>query len=282
MTNSSLPADVSFGDAARLQLREHTSAVIANLPGTIRGEVVALHDIRVASRRLRAALSVYAPGLDPTLAEPLVRAARRLTRALGPVRDLDVQLEALALAEQSPGIKRLVGTLQKTRRSERRKLVSALHRWDATAFESVLTHALAQPLPNTPLGQHQEAIGMCKAEVMALSESIHDPSKVEELHALRIAVKHLRYTVEIFAALLPDEKRASRKPLAALQEHLGQIHDLDVLVPLVAQAQRREKKRKKKDAGLEALQTQQIETRQRLYTEFIGLWDTHQAALSLL
>jgi len=282
MAHSSLPPNVSFGDAARLQLREHTSAVLANLPGTIRGEVVALHDIRVASRRLRAALAVYAPGLDPTLAEPLVRAARRLTRALGPVRDLDVQLEALALAEQSPGVKRLIRVLQKTRRGERRQLLSALRRWDAAAFEGVLTHALAQPLPNTPLSQHQEAIGRCKAEALALSESIHDPSKVEELHELRIAVKHLRYTVEIFAVVLPEEKRACRKPLAALQEHLGQIHDLDVLVPLVAQAQRREKKRKKNDAGLGALQTQQIETRQRLYAEFIGLWDTHRDALANL
>jgi CHAD domain-containing protein len=282
MAHSSLPPDVSFGDAARLQLREHTGSVLANLPGTIRGEVVALHDIRVASRRLRAALAVYAPSLDPALAEPLTRAARRLTRALGPVRDLDVQLEALAQAEQSPGVKRLIRVLQKTRRGERRKLLSALRRWDAATFEGVLTHALAQPLPNTPLSQHQEAIGLCKAKVLALSDVIHDPSKVEELHELRIAVKHLRYTVEIFAVVLPEEKRACRKPLAALQEHLGQIHDLDVLVPLVAQAQHREKQRKKKDTGLEALQTQQIETRQRLYAEFIALWDTHQAALAQL
>lgn len=55
----------------------------------------AIHDVRVASRRLRAAMDVAAPGEPASWFAPLHRAAKEITSALGDVRDLDVLLIAL-------------------------------------------------------------------------------------------------------------------------------------------------------------------------------------------
>lgn len=52
----------------------------------------------------------------------------------------------------------------------------------------------------------------------------------EQLHALRIAGKHLRYTLELFEAPLGGEAEQLLEPVRALQEQLGQIHDADVAV----------------------------------------------------
>src|SRR5262249_12253188 len=79
----------SLADVVRRQLR----ALLSHLPRARKGHVKDVHQARVASRRLREALPVAAVAA-PDLARPgLERDVRRLTRALGAVRELDVALE---------------------------------------------------------------------------------------------------------------------------------------------------------------------------------------------
>src|SRR5687767_10967462 len=75
-----------------LVIRQRLSALSRSLPGARKGDVKQLHQARVASRRLREALPVLATG---SRGRKLVRDVRRLTRALGPVRELDVALLTL-------------------------------------------------------------------------------------------------------------------------------------------------------------------------------------------
>ena len=126
-------------------------------------------------------------------------------------------------------------------------------------------------------------------EMMEWAQSVHDPDCVDELHAMRIAAKRLRYTLELFAPTLQpaDETGAVSAIVADIQERLGLIHDCDVLAPLVEVTMKQEMKREKKKGlrkgggppvhlaaeGLSALlQTKNAERVER-YNEFIAFWD---------
>jgi hypothetical protein len=68
-------------------------------------------------------------------------------------------------------------------------------------------------------------------ELTDWEECLEDESQVEKLHAMRISAKRIRYTLEAFAPYYGEEMRVVIRHVKALQEHLGEIHDADVLVP---------------------------------------------------
>ncbi|MEP6754758.1 MAG: CHAD domain-containing protein [Chthonomonadales bacterium] len=69
------------------------------------------------------------------------------------------------------------------------------------------------------------------AEVLAWEGPALVGATVFELHQMRIAAKRLRYTIEIFAPVLPEESAAAIAVFKVLQDHLGTLHDMDVLIP---------------------------------------------------
>src|SRR5439155_5542176 len=84
--------------AAEYLIRQRVAALGRALPAAKAGDARSLHQARVATRRLRAALPLVASGPK---AEKLARSVRRLTRALGPIRELDVALLILDELEKS-------------------------------------------------------------------------------------------------------------------------------------------------------------------------------------
>ncbi len=97
-------------------------------------DIDAVHDMRVASRRLRAALAVFGPCL-PNEAQTWRREIRRLTRSLGMARDLDVQIEfvrafkkAKSSAPLNPGLDQLLERLSRGRAAAQDKVAKALSR----------------------------------------------------------------------------------------------------------------------------------------------------------
>src|SRR5687768_2554257 len=83
---------------SELLIRQRLRALEKSLPGAARGNVDALHQARVASRRIREALPVVSAG---SRGRRLERQMRKITQALGPVRDLDVALQILDEMERS-------------------------------------------------------------------------------------------------------------------------------------------------------------------------------------
>ncbi|QBD78912.1 CHAD domain-containing protein [Ktedonosporobacter rubrisoli] len=77
---------------------------------------------------------------------------------------------------------------------------------------------------------------VCRArleEVYAWDQYVDDPYRKRELHDLRIAIKRLRYTLEIFAEALPASCQEALSELEKLQEELGTLHDSDVMIALL-------------------------------------------------
>jgi CHAD domain-containing protein len=79
-------------------------------------------------------------------------------------------------------------------------------------------------------------------DIEAMGAYADDPSRVLELHEMRIAAKKLRYTMELFAPFRDKWFSAAIERVKALQEALGEIHDTDVLIPRLITHARRELK----------------------------------------
>ena len=133
--------DATYIEAAHTSLRQQLVEMMSHLDGTRRGDdIEALHDMRVASRRLRAALSVFAAAFPPKLFQSIEKEVAKTTDALGAVRDSDVQIEFMQAAiEAAPesekiGLQAFVSHMQSERDRERVLLVKELNRLEKSAF----------------------------------------------------------------------------------------------------------------------------------------------------
>jgi CHAD domain-containing protein len=107
------------------------------VPRAVEGkDIEGVHDVRVASRRLRAAMDVAAPAFPASWYKPLHKVAKEITSELGEVRDRDVMLEylgnerAAAPPNERPGIDRLIARIDRERiaaREEMERFLEELH-----------------------------------------------------------------------------------------------------------------------------------------------------------
>ena len=70
-------------------------------------------------------------------------------------------------------------------------------------------------------------------EMVMWGRYAHNPQHINELHDLRIAAKRLRYTLEVFADVLPTETHSIVEKVTQIQEELGNLHDGDVMIALL-------------------------------------------------
>jgi adenylate cyclase len=213
-----------------------------------------IHQMRVATRRLRAALRLFGPRLPAGFASRLTEPLQELMAVLGQARDLDVLLAeiaepVLAALPDEPRLAALTGIITERRFDRRRAAVAFLRspRFGAAALEVLQAlHGLDIPAPKVGAGGTAEIsdtaatpalpdrvadfaadrLRRLRKKVLGLAAraSIDDPPS---LHALRIGIKRLRYALEFFAPLAsPRALRRLLGHLAELQETLGQINDL--------------------------------------------------------
>ncbi len=87
---------------------------------------------------------------------------------------------------------------------------------------------------HVPTGVNARIIALTRLEELySWVEYVDDPYNIYELHNLRIAAKRLRYTLEIFADVLPEACGSLRKEVEQIQEELGAMHDSDVMIALL-------------------------------------------------
>ncbi|MEA3340429.1 MAG: CHAD domain-containing protein [Chloroflexota bacterium] len=242
-----LEAGDSMTEAARKTFYFHFQRMLYHEPGTRRGkDIEELHDMRVATRRMRAAFRVFGAHLDMKQLKPIVKDLRRTGRALGAVRDLDVfwekterYLDALP-PEQHGDLSPLREVWEAEREQARERMLAHLdserYAQFKKRFEEFLEHPDAaalpvfskkgEPLPNQLRHVAPVIVYQRMASVQAYDEWVSGPDvPLERLHRLRIAAKRLRYTLEFFREVLGPEAKGLIKEMKNLQDHLGDLQD---------------------------------------------------------
>jgi CHAD domain-containing protein len=302
MTPSPDPALRGFGAQVLLK---HLEALENEMEGVRGGgaDIEHIHRMRVATRRLRATLPLFTDCLPERKGAAWLKEIGRITRALGAARDADVQLEALEKfhaglsdARLKTGTARLLLRLRQKRSTLQPPVVAALDHFQNSATVPNMRAALARP--ETPEGSppftdtlylHARAsIRPRLDEFLAFDAIVRFPEKVSELHAMRIAAKRLRYTIETFAPLYSNGLKRWLSAIRDAQDTLGAIHDCDVWGSLLPAFLEEEKACMlayyghsrlfgRVQPGVLAFQVERKAERERLYAEFVPQWEAWQA-----
>ena len=237
---------MTLGEVAFAVLRRQFAEMRAHEPGTRIGEdPEELHDMRVATRRMRAAMKVF-EGALPERARWFRGELRWLASALGDVRDLDVQtkrLEALdggADGYDPDSLGKVIDIIEKRRTEARRRMLRAL---DSVRYQRLETslgemlrrgpgaeRELAQANGHSPEGESvtSAAPGLISARYRKwrkAAERLDESSPPESFHDLRKKGKRLRYALEFVSEVYGKPVAALIKPLKALQDDLGDHQD---------------------------------------------------------
>ena len=268
-------------------------------------DIECLHRMRVASRRLRAAMGIFAdcfPGKRPRTWQTEVR---RITRVLGLARDKDVQIEFVegflaGLREPTyrPGIARLVLRLRQERERLQGRILKGLDRLEVSGVTAemgrvlrrVQVHSRLKHVPGSSPAVFQracQAISTRLEDLLVYEPFTHQPQCKAEHHAMRIAAKRLRYAMEILQPLCEDDLKEPIRFARELQTVLGRIHDCDVWVEQLPQFLEEERRRivehlghtrsfKRLTRGILHLRENRRRRRGRLFRDFSGFWGRTQ------
>jgi len=205
-----------------------------------------VHDMRVASRRLRSAMGDFAPCMREKPLAKVLQRIKQVAGALGHVREDDVAMMALekAAAKAPEQIASGIPQFAEERRrhlDETRALLETVLKQDeweqlAVEFRSALDESVAVPKTARKVAQHCSSYGVVAAFIIdqrleaieKLSKGLYHPLKVKRLHQLRLAAKHLRYALELFEQCWGDQAAFFAGKASRLQSSLGELHDCDI------------------------------------------------------
>jgi CHAD domain-containing protein len=241
----------SMADAARKLIAQNYTAMLNKEEGARLGEdPEAIHDMRVATRRMRAAFRVFDPYLTGKRAKEVRDGLRTIATDLGAVRDLDVLIEnAEAFRETLPpeqrgGLASMTEEWRVTRWKARKALLRLLNSKEYSKFKQNMERFLKEftPAPDQAEGAEPYqvrhiagSIILTRYEAVRSVEGLPDKPTVTQLHALRIVGKYFRYTLEFFRDILPKDVNNMSRDIVKLQDQLGEMHDADVAVALVSE-----------------------------------------------
>jgi len=215
------------------------------IDGTLKAkDIEYVHRMRVASRRLRTALNLFSLYLPDDTAQIWRREFKGITKALGQARDLDVQIQLVKVllmgdvaGEYKYGYRRLLLKLKQNRKKAQESVKSAVEILQAKGTLNRIHTVLKMPgeyqviiYPPDLYQAASESIQKGLEDFLSYQGTIYAPNNVKPLHAMRIAGKHLRYTMEIFAPLYQQSLLPFVEIMKEIQDQLGEIHDCDVWV----------------------------------------------------
>ncbi len=220
-------------------LRQRLVTLLSAMPAAQAGDESSVHQARVASRRLREALPLLGVAADASALGQAQKRVRRITQALGPVRELDVCLQLLAEFEgKSAAPPRAVARVREAitaeRDKRRREMLDAITPSHLDKLRRKLVQVAAPGVPGlVPADGAAEALSQAGERAVRLRAAIERAGGIylpDRLHRVRIAAKKLRYALEIHRELMRSRSAARLNRLKAQQDLLGRIHDLEVLI----------------------------------------------------
>lgn len=241
-----LERDATVGEASLAAFRESLAHVAGNQGAILTGrDIEGVHQMRVGLRRLRAALGLFRHLFRAPARDSLLDELRWLASALAPARAWDV-----FLAEQLPPvtvalvgetelreIERAAGSLREAAYAEARSAIGS------SRFLNLMLSArllLAEPPWAENAGIERSARDVAfeildrrHRKARRLAKEAHRLEE-QELHALRLRLKKLRYAAEFFASLFPERRvRTYLKSISRSQQSLGHVNDARTLTTLL-------------------------------------------------
>jgi CHAD domain-containing protein len=277
-----------------------SNAMDVEIDGVRKGrDIEFIHRLRVASRRLRTSLDVFVKCVPAKKKESWRIRVKALTQALGETRDTDVQILLLeSLCENLPdpryrtGMRRLLLRLRQRRTKLQKQVLDAL---DSLEKKKVLNQ-IRNKFKENDIDRIENnffcaeiyrlaftSISTRLDEFLSYEVYLQNPEYIKELHQMRIAAKQLRYALEIFAPIFPDQLADAVKSTRQAQQVLGEIHDCDVWDIYLPEFIEREKDRlqhylgqtrslKLLLPGIEFFQKNREEERKRLFADYQKTW----------
>jgi len=208
-------------------------------------DIEGVHQMRVATRRLRSALRDFLPLLKKRPLKRVRRNLKEIADALGAVRDQDVAILALehlqaAAIDQinlqiKEGIEKLIEERRTVRETAQTDLIQTLDSGGLAKLQVDFTAALDKAVRKNKRKRvvsfneaGGEAVAASLRELGDLGACVYEPFNVEKLHEMRIAAKRLRYAVELFMACWGERVAPFAVEIAEMQSFLGEVHDCDV------------------------------------------------------
>ncbi len=245
--------DEPMAEAVRKVMYRQYQVMLANEAGCRSGKSIdAVHDMRVATRRLRVAFRLFGSYYKRGLVRDLEADLRKTGRTLGAARDLDVfnktarqYLRSLP-KQQRTDLDPLLANWKRQRQVAHRELVGY---FDSTRYtrlidklDDFLTTAGAGVASgkgsSTAPSQVRHVLASTvwqRYETVRAYEAVLPEAAPETLHALRIECKYLRYTLEFFQEVLGPGTAPVIRQVVAVQDHLGEIQDAQVAGRLLAE-----------------------------------------------
>jgi triphosphatase len=250
-----LRPDMAAGQAFQAIAHACLVQLVGNLPALRKGDSEALHQSRVALRRLRAAISLFADVVRDPQTESIKNELKWITSEFGPVREMDVLLaradttsketHALVADAEVDGLPALEDELAQRRQRAFRRARSAV---GSARFRMLLIDLAAwievgewlnTTDPMHRLGRETSIERFATGELdRRWKKILKRGRKLRDLdprrrHKLRIAVKKIRYAAEFFADVFPGAKsnrrqKAFLKRLKPVQDCLGELNDITV------------------------------------------------------
>jgi len=200
-----------------------------------------VHELRVASRRLRAFVLVFKDVLGEKVQARLEKELKRVTKAVGALRDLDVLVGLvegrLARADselERAAIEHLLEHLEQRRSEVATASEARLKDLDTGGLSRRVRRAARDVIAGLSPADAQRAYARTLLEGLILDAAQRElpaagAELAEQLHRLRIDIKEIRYALELFEPLLGEHFGPLYERATALQELLGTHHDLTVL-----------------------------------------------------
>jgi len=247
-----------------------------------------VHKLRVASRRTRAALGVFEACFGRKLTKKWAKRIRNVTRSSGAARDADVQIAFLKNyakinedTNAASGLEYLITKYTRRRRAMQTSVTKALDDLDASEILSDIAYNCSELRGGkkkesgiktlATYGKAYDHISTKLSEVLALEPFVRDESATAKHHELRIAIKRLRYTMEIFSPLYKRGLTDQISLMKQFQDLLGEMHDCDVWI----QEFKGETENVLADVkyGVSKVLTHLSETRKSRYMNLVSLWN---------
>ena len=289
----------SFAEAGRKVMRYHFAEMLQNEYGTRLGEdIEALHDMRVATRRLRAAFDVFDTAFERQEMKRHRAGLRTTGQTLGHVRDLDVMIEKAQHyrdnlpEDQRVGLDPLFEYWQSERESARKQMLAFLDSREYQDFKREFNVFVntpgsgVRPVSDNPpeprlVSEIAPILVFTRLAAVRAYEPYLPDAPVERLHALRIEFKKLRYTVEFFREVLGEDAKMAINKFKKIQDHLGDLNDAQVVGQILEQflsnwqlTQEQLPEKERRDAhAVQTYRESRLAEKEQLIASFQGVWD---------